>query len=92
MMICLAGCVSNRDAVNRAARDKAKADVVSEAITEAKKMPGLPPDCRKLEAHGIVKGDRLDVAALKSAQALGRANSRVARCAAWYDGYRKGQG
>ncbi|WP_298981609.1 hypothetical protein [uncultured Roseibium sp.] len=45
----------------------------------------LPPDCRKRERSGVREGDPLDLALLKTDQALGNANARVARCAAFHD-------
>lgn len=54
--------------------------------------PPLPDDCRKRERSGVRAGDPLDVALIKTDQALGRANNRVARCAAWNDDYRNSLG
>jgi len=67
-----------------AARDEAGAAMVDQALAAAR-LPDLPADCRRREASGIAVGDRLDVALLKSERALGRANARTARCAAFYD-------
>ncbi|KZM49889.1 hypothetical protein OA90_13500 [Labrenzia sp. OB1] len=51
--------------------------------------PDLPSDCRKRERSGVYLGDPLDLALIKTDQALGRANSRIARCADWHDTYRQ---
>lgn len=48
-------------------------------------LPAKPKDCRRIERSGVVLGDRLDVALIKTDQALGRANARIVRCAAWDD-------
>lgn len=58
----------------------------------AERLPELPADCRRAERSGVALGDRLDAAALKADGALGRANARLARCAAWHDALREGAG
>jgi hypothetical protein len=59
---------------------------------KAQPLPDLPPDCRKREGSGVSEGDRLDVALFKAEDALWRANSRVRRCAAFYDQVKAGRG
>lgn len=66
-------------------------------LTEATTLlPIYPADCRKRERSGVRSGEPLDVALLRTDQALGRANARVARCGSWYDtlkaGYARGKG
>lgn len=54
--------------------------------TEAgRELPGYPDDCRKRERSGVRQGEPLDVALIRTDQALGRANARTTRCAGWYD-------
>lgn len=48
-------------------------------------LPAYPPDCRRRARSGVRMGDTLDVALLKTDQALTRANRRGQRCAGWYD-------
>lgn len=67
-----------------AARE-ADAGLAVGAAREAARIPDWPADCRRHERTGVVVGDRLDVAALKGDQAVGRGNARIDRCAAWYD-------
>jgi hypothetical protein len=53
--------------------------------TEAtKELPPYPTDCRLRERSGVRIGEPLDVALLRTDQALGRANARVRRCGQWY--------
>jgi hypothetical protein len=81
----LAGCTTDSAALNAAASQAASADIVPQAIEAARRLPELPPDCRRREGSGVAIGDRLDVALLKTDRALGRANDRVTRCAAWFE-------
>ncbi len=68
-----------------AARRKVEADQVKAALDAAAVRAALPTDCRVAERSGVKAGDRLDIALVKTDKALGRANARVGRCAAWYD-------
>ncbi|WP_055673624.1 hypothetical protein [Roseibium alexandrii] len=63
-------------------------DRLGKAAAEAKPDPALPADCRRKERSGVREGEPMDVALIKTDQALGRANARVRRCAAWHDGFR----
>ena len=91
-LIFSTGCANGRAALllNEAAEADAAADVVDQALAEASKLPERPADCRRRERSGVAQGDRLDVAWLKAERALGRANARIDRCAAWDDDFRKG--
>lgn len=92
MTLFSTGCATDLQArLERAEREQARADLVDEALQQAP-LPDWPADCRKREASGVAKGDRLDVALLKSERALGRANARVDRCAGFYDDVREGRG
>lgn len=71
--------------IDEAARTEAQAGQVGDAIEATTQLPNQPVDCRRSERSGVEDGDRLDVALLKTDRALSRANSRVQRCAAWYD-------
>lgn len=74
-----------------AARITAEAGQVDAALDVARAMPDLPGDCRAEERSGVVLGERLDAATLRTDQALNRANQRVRRCAGWYDDLRNGR-
>jgi hypothetical protein len=86
------GCASDRAVLGRAFADMARAEAAPAAIESGRDIPDIPADCRKREASGVREGDRLDVALVKSERALGRANVRIDRCAAWHDDYRAGRG
>ncbi|WP_306147266.1 MULTISPECIES: hypothetical protein [unclassified Roseibium] len=60
---------------------------MGQAAAEAEPDPALPADCRRLERSGVREGEPMDVALIKTDQALGRANARVRRCAAWHDDF-----
>ncbi|MES0880495.1 hypothetical protein [Roseibium sp. SCP14] len=65
--------------------------------TEAtKELPPYPTDCRLRERSGVRIGEPLDVALIRTDQALGRANARARRCGQWYDkikiGFAGGEG
>lgn len=84
--LSLSGCAAtSQSRVNEAARLGAEAGLVPEALATAR-LPEYPPDCRRWQPSGVVGGDRLDAALLKTDQALTQANLRVRRCATWYDG------
>ncbi|UES51170.1 hypothetical protein GFK88_17060 [Roseibium aggregatum] len=84
--VFLTACQTDRDrAISAGAR-------IGAAAAQSQTDPPLPEDCRKRERSGVVLGDPLDVALIKTDQALGRANSRVARCANWHDTYRNSLG
>ncbi|MDS1135166.1 hypothetical protein [Nitratireductor indicus] len=89
MAVFLTGCATVEGRLNAAGATKAEASVVEHAIGTTNRLPALPEDCRKQERSGVVAGDRLDVALLKTDRALGRANARPTRCAAWYDQLRQ---
>lgn len=76
---------ADQERLNQAARTTAEAGQVESAIEQTTQLPPQPNDCENMERSGVTNGDRLDVALVKTDRALSRANSRVARCAAWYD-------
>ncbi|EEE44274.2 hypothetical protein [Roseibium alexandrii] len=78
----LSGCATVEDRANSAG------DRLGKAAAEARPDPALPGDCRRKERSGVREGEPLDVALIKTDQALGRANARVRRCTAWHDNYR----
>ena len=80
----MSACVTAEDRLRAAGTIQAEAGLVDTAIEAARQLPDLPADCTTREASGVRKGDRLDVALVKTDRALGRANARVRRCAAWY--------
>lgn len=77
MVLFLSGCATARDQALEAAQRQGELN--------AQRYPPLPEDCRRQERSGVRLGERLDVALIRTDQALGRANARAARCAAWYD-------
>lgn len=90
---CLTACTTDKAALGKAYAEKAKAGVVGEAlaqanraVTEARRMPDYPPECRRHHRSGVKLGDKLGVANKKADIALGNANSQIDACAGWYDG------
>ncbi|MBZ9678914.1 hypothetical protein [Mesorhizobium sp. ES1-1] len=88
----MTACTTDKAALNKAYADKARAGVVGEALTEAdravsdaRRMPDYPGDCRRHHFSGIKFGDKLGVANKKADIALGAANKQTDACAAWYD-------
>ena len=82
-LILLSACATADDRLQDAA-------VLTGWSEAGKILPDYPEDCRKSERSGVRTGEPLDVALLRTDQALGRANARVRRCAAWYDTHRSG--
>lgn len=78
ILALLAGCSTAEQRALDAARRQGELN--------AQLFPPYPDDCRKRERSGVRMGERLDVALIRTDQALGRANARISRCAAWYDG------
>ncbi|WP_420415142.1 hypothetical protein [Roseibium sp.] len=62
---------------------------LGQAAAQENPDPALPGDCRRRERSGVQEGEPLDVALIKTDQALGRANARVQRCAKWHDTFRQ---
>ena len=87
-MFLISCATANQERLNQAARDTAEASQVREAIDSTTQLPVQPGDCRRNERSGVVQDDRLDVALVKTDRALSRANSRVQRCAQWYEDLR----
>lgn len=86
MAAFLAACTTDSAGrLGRAAATSAKAGLTEQAIAAGRQTAALPADCRLRERSGVQAGDRLDIALVKTDRALGRANDRVARCAAWHD-------
>jgi hypothetical protein len=67
---------------------KTEAGLVSTALN-TQVFPVYPNDCRRWQTSGVNEGDRLDLALLKTDQALNQANLRIKRCSTWYDGLKK---
>ena len=90
-----AGCANLNKQLAEAGKAKGEASVVDDALALSQRRPDLPeyPDyCRDMERSGVMRGERLDAALLKTDAALARANARPARCAAWYEEIRKAHG
>lgn len=84
MALFLSGCAT-ADGV----RAKAAGARLGQAAAQETPDPALPADCRRSERSGVQKGEPLDVALIKTDQALGRANARIRRCAKWHDTFRQ---
>ncbi|WP_417708126.1 hypothetical protein [Roseibium aggregatum] len=71
------------------------AAALSAQVEVTKELPGYPEDCRRKDASGVRIGEPLDVALIRTDQALGRSNARVMRCGRLYDeikqGYARGE-
>jgi hypothetical protein len=85
------GCGSDAPA-RLAAAERTKVEAsLTDQVRAAEALPELPADCRRREASGVVEGDRLDVALVKSERALARQNARGGRCAGFYEDVRAGR-
>ena len=94
LAISVSGCATDRARITAAEAKKAEAGAVAEAVAIGAiraPLPELPGDCRRHERAGASDGDRVDRALVKYDSALGRANARVDRCAAWSDEIRAGR-
>lgn len=88
----MTACTTGKAALDKASADKARANVVGEALSEAdravaeaRRMPDYPAGCRRHHRSGIQLGDKLGVANKKADIALGNANGQIDACARWYD-------
>ncbi|MER8990432.1 hypothetical protein [Mesorhizobium sp. M0678] len=88
----MTACTTDKAALGKAYADKAAARVVTDAltqanraVTEARRMPDYPPECRRHHRSGVKLGDKLGVANKKADIALGNANAQTDACAGWYD-------
>ncbi|GAB4576668.1 MAG: hypothetical protein Tsb0019_01280 [Roseibium sp.] len=79
----LSACASADGTLERSAAQTGR-------LEASRQLPDYPQDCRTKETSGVRVGEPLDVALLRTDQALGRANARLARCGRWYDGIRTG--
>ncbi|CTQ53527.1 hypothetical protein LP7551_02051 [Roseibium album] len=79
----LAGCQTANE------RARAAGERIGDAAA-ASAFPDLPNDCRRQERSGVRLGEPLDLALIRTDQALGRANARVRRCAKWHDAFKAG--
>ena len=84
-LILLTACATVDDRLTAAATREGE-------VKATRQLPSYPSDCRKRERSGVHEGEPLDVALIRTDQALGRANARVARCAHWYDDIKTGFG
>ena len=87
MLLVLSVTISTSGCSKRALQDAVKGKA---AIEAAKVLPDLPEDCREHSQTGILRGDRLDTAALKAVGAVKRQWARTDRCAEWYDDLQDG--
>lgn len=58
-------------------------------LAATRDLPTYPKDCRETVPRKTRKGDRFDVAYLKSDSSRQTLNAQVLRCADWYDTLRK---
>lgn len=82
-LIFMSACATNDERLRTAT-------ALSAQVEASKELPGYPEDCRRKEASGVRIGEPLDVALIRTDQALGRANARVVRCGRWYDEIKSG--
>lgn len=82
MAMSLAGCAAGR--IAESVGQRTAAEQVGATIRAVSPLPDHPADCSVKERSGVARSDRLDVALVKTDQALTRANSRIARCDTWY--------
>ncbi len=87
MTVFTAGCgTADEDRLWKAVAVTEDARMVTRTIEVARPLPPWPGRCRQQERSGVRKGERLDAALVKTDAALGRANTKIAACAGWYDG------
>ncbi|MBG6233356.1 hypothetical protein IWQ55_006598 [Labrenzia sp. EL_208] len=84
-LILLTACATVDDRLEAAATREGE-------VKATRALPTFPGDCRYRERSGVRAGEPLDVALIRTDQALGRANDRVSRCAGWYDDIKTGFG
>jgi hypothetical protein len=84
MSLFLAGCQT------ASKRAKVAGERIGVAAAQASAVPDIPNDCRRQERSGVRLGEPLDLALIRTDQALGRANARVHRCAKWHDAFKVG--
>lgn len=96
MISFLGGCATNKQLFDQAYVQKAKADAVKIALTEAEKrvqearrIPVWPPECRLHHYSGILLDDGIYVSNVKADSALSDANDQTDACAALYDKWRE---
>lgn len=87
MTVSLGGCAAGR--IAESAGQRAAAQQVGEVVRIASQLPANPADCKLKERSGVLLSDRLDVALVKTDQALTRANARITRCDAWFNKLRE---
>ncbi len=82
-LILLSACETVDDRLRAAAEQAGE-------VKATKELPDYPEDCRRTERYGVRPGEPLDVALIRTDNALGRANSRIVRCSGWYDQIKDG--
>lgn len=83
-LISISSCASHDAALRGAGKAKG---VAAARVT----LPNLPGDCRVLEPHApVVAGAEARSIIIRERAALTRQNSRTGRCAAFYDGVKRG--
>lgn len=74
----LISCAGTDARLNEAARNQGQ-------ILATRDLPEYPEQCRRIVRSGVNVGDRLDVALLRTDNALTLHQSLTRECAAWYD-------
>lgn len=88
----LAGCTTDKVRIEQAARERATAGRVAQALEAAAALPEQPAPCRTKVRSGVRLDEPLEAALEKTDAALGLANARIASCSTWYKGIRNGGG
>ena len=87
----LTGCATSSSRIADAGAVKADASMVGQAIASQAALPDYPAPCRQTERAGIQRGESRDDVITRYDHALGRANSKLASCASWYDEIQHGR-
>lgn len=66
------------------AEEDVKTQALIEQARQLRSLPSGPAECGLRVRSSVVKGDRIDVAALKLDQALTKANGRIIACHAYW--------
>lgn len=90
-LIPISGCATSElERLSDARAGTAIASSLEQQIAAARRVDDdNPPECGKRVQTGVKLGDDKDVALLRSDQALGKANSRAARCEQWWNDFRE---
>lgn len=83
MTLTLSSCAGLEKRLDDASHEKGRAEA-------RVRLPALPEDCRRHEAHApLTPGAELQSILKRERKAVDRGNARVDRCANHYDGLRR---